>query len=201
MQNVLLVTSSPRGEASLSTQFATELADALGGNRTVRELWRETLAPIGPDFLQALFTPADSRTPEQDALLAPSDQAVAELQRADVIVVGAGMINFGMPAQLKTWIDLITRAGLTFSYNETGPQGLLTGKRLVLVLASKGVYTTGPMQAWDHLEPALRTNLGFLGLTDVETVRIEGVGSGEEATAQALTAAAARVREVVASVH
>jgi FMN-dependent NADH-azoreductase len=201
MQNVLLVTSSPRGEASFSTQLATELAGALGGNRTVRELWREPLAPIGPDFIQALFTPEDHRTPEQRALLAPSDEAVAELQRADVIVVGAGMINFGMPAQLKTWIDLITRAGLTFSYDETGPKGLLTGKRLVLVLASKGVYTTGPMQAWDHLEPALRTNLGFLGLTDVEIVRIEGVGSSEEATAQALATATVRVREVVASVH
>lgn len=199
--NVLLVTSSPRGEASHSTRVATELAAALGGNRTVRELWREPLPPIGPAFVQAMFTPAADRTPEQHGLLAVSDEAIAELQWADVIIVAAGMINFGMPAVLKTWIDLITRAGVTFSYATGQPVGLLTNKRLILVLATGGVYTTGPLQALDHLGPALSANLGFLGLTDVETVRVEGVALGEDATAQALALAAERVREVSAHVR
>jgi len=201
MKNVLLVTSSPRGEASHSTQVATELAKSLGGNLTLRELWRDPVPPIGPAFVHAMFTPAEDRTPEQREVLAPSDAAIAELQQADVIIIAAGMINFGMPAALKTWIDLVTRADMTFSYATGRPEGLLTNKRLVLVLATGGVYTAGPMQAMDHLEPALRTSLGFLGLTNVETVRVEGVAHGEDATAQALVSAANQVREVIASVR
>jgi FMN-dependent NADH-azoreductase len=201
MKNVLLVTSSPRGEMSHSRRVATELAQKLGGNLTVRELWREPMTPIGPEFLQALSTPEAERTPQQWATLAPSDEALAEIQAADTVIVAAGMINFGMPATLKTWIDHIARAGVTFRYSEAGPEGLLKGKRLVLVLAAGGVYSSGPRAAMDHLEPALRTTLGFLGLTDVETIWIEGVAFGEVATELALTEAGERTRELVGSVR
>ncbi len=198
MKNVLLITSSPRGEASHSTRVATELAHQIGGDLTVRELWRERLAPIDPYFVHAVFTPEAARSPEQAASLALSDRSVAEVQKADVIIVAAGMINFGMPATLKTWIDLISRAGLTFRYSESGPEGLLKGKRLILVLAAGGVYSNGPMAPMDHLESALRANLGFLGLTDVKTVWIEGVAFGEESVERALAEAGARSREVAA---
>lgn len=199
MENVLLITSSPRGEMSHSRRVATELARELGGNLTVRELWRDPMNPIGPDFVHAVFTPEADRTPEQRVTLWASDEAVADIQAADTVIVAAGMINFGMPAPLKTWIDLISRAGVTFRYGESGPEGLLTGKRLVLVLAAGGIYSEGPMAAMNHLEPALRTSLGFLGLTDVETVWIEGVAFGEGATEQALALAEDRSRELVGS--
>jgi len=198
MKNILLVTSSPRGEMSHSTKVATSLAHDLDGELTVRELWREPIAPIGPDFVHAHFTPEADRTAAQREVLAQSDQAIAEIQAADVVVIGAAMINFGMPAVLKMWIDLITRSGVTFSYGEAGPQGLLTGKRLILVIAAGGVYSNGPMSGYDHLDSALRAVLGFLGFADIETVWIEGVAYGEDATERALSQAGARTLELAA---
>ena len=201
MKNVLLITSSPRGEASHSTRFATELAPKLGDVVVARELWRDPLPAIDPAFVHAAFTPALLRTDEQRALLEPSDRLIAELKAADVVVIAAAMINFGMPASLKTWVDLVSRSGETFRYGESGPEGLLKGKRAVLVLAAGGVYSSGPMSAMDHLEPALRGLLGFFGVTDVETIWIEGVSMGPEAQEAALASAQARSEEVLAYVH
>ncbi|MES2461979.1 MAG: NAD(P)H-dependent oxidoreductase, partial [Armatimonadota bacterium] len=111
---------------------------------------------------------------------------------ADMVVIAAGMFNFGMPSTLKTWIDHVTRAGLTFRYGDGGPVGLVQGKKVILVLAMGGVYSSGPMAPMNHLEPHLRTSLGFLGMTDIETVAIEGTAMGPEATEQAVAAARAR---------
>ncbi len=112
--------------------MALDLARRLGGDLTVRELWREPLAPIGPDFVQAIFTPEEQRTDDQRTLLVPSDEAIQELFAADTIVIAAGMINFSLPATLKTWIDHVVRAGVTFRYGESGPEGLVKGKRAIL---------------------------------------------------------------------
>jgi FMN-dependent NADH-azoreductase len=201
MSNVLLLTSSPRGEASYSTQIATELAQKItGAQLTVRELWRNPLPTLTPEFLHASFTPADSRTPEQREALALSDKLITELQAADIVIVAAGMINFGMPSPLKSWIDLVTRAGLTFRYGEAGAEGLVTGKKTIFVLATGGIYSEGPMTAMNHLEPPLRTNLGFLGLTDVETIVIEGVAMGPEMTEKALAAAHTKAEALATAV-
>ena len=193
--NVLLITSSPRGEASLSSRVARQLTAALGGDLTVRDLWREGVQPIGPAFVQATRSPGGATNDEEQAADLASEQAIAEVEAADTIVIAAGMINFGMPATLKTWIDFICRPGRTFRYTEKGPEGLLKGKRVILVLASGGVYSEGPMAVMDHLEPALRHTLGFLGVTDIETVRIEGVAFGEEA---AVERAESRAHDLVA---
>lgn len=201
MKKVLLLTSSPRGEASLSTQIATELAKKIENSQLVtRELWRDSLPHITPELIGAVYTPAEARTAEQVKSLALSDELVAELKAADVIVIGAGMINFGIPSTLKTWIDHIVRAGVTFSYGEAGPEGLVQGKKLILVLASGGVYSVGPMASFNHVEPYLRSSLGFLGLTDVETVLIEGTAMGPEATEQAVVNAKAKA-ETLAALH
>ncbi|MGV3614080.1 MAG: FMN-dependent NADH-azoreductase [Fimbriimonas sp.] len=201
MKNVLLITSSPRGEASYSAQIATELVQGIGGNVTTRALWRDPLPTMGTEFIHAIFTAESERTPEQREALRLSDALIEELRTADVVVIAAGMINFGMPAQLKTWIDHVTRAGSTFRYTAAGPEGLVIGKRVILVLAAGGVYTSGPMAAMNHLEPAIRDSLGFLGLTDLETVWVEGTAFGEEATERALTAAGERSRELLATVQ
>ncbi len=200
MKNVLLITSSPRGEASHSTRVATEFASKIGGQTVLRELWREPLPAIGTDFALGIHTPPEQRTEGQKAAIAVSDALVDELKAADVIVIGAGMINFGLPATLKTWIDYITRSGLTFQYGESGPQGLVTGKKVILVLASGAVYSSGPFQAYNHLEPTLRTNLGFLGMTDVETIWLEGLVYGDEAVAGAVARADVRSQELATSV-
>lgn len=200
MKNVLLLISSPRGDASLSTQVATELANQIPNARvTVRDLGSAPVPHIGPDFLQANFTPEANRTPEQKATLALSDTLIAELLAADVVVIGAGMINFGPPSGLKAWLDQVIRAGQTFRYGEGGPVGLVTGKKVFLVLATGGIYSSGPLAPMNHMEPHLQTSLGFLGMTDIEIVRIEGSALGPEITAQAL--ATARTQAGLAATH
>lgn len=198
--NVLLLTSSPRGEASLSTQVATELAQKITGAQvTTRELWRDPLPHISPAFIHAVFTPEADRSPEQREALVVSDALIAELQAADIVILGAGMINFALPSSLKAWIDHVTRSGLTFRYGEAGPEGLVQGKKVILVLATGGVYSEGPMVALNHMEPYLKTVLGFLGMTNVETILVEGVAFGPEATEKALTAARARAEALALS--
>jgi len=190
MTNVLLLTSSPRGEASLSRQVATEFVEKIEDAKvTVRELWRNPPPHIDPVYIQAVFTPEDQRTPEQRKTLALSDELIAELKAADVLVIATGMINFGIHSTLKSWIDHVTRVGLTFKYTESGPVGFLTETKTVLVMATGGVYSIGPVAAMNHLEPHLRTTLGFVGLKDIETIVIEGVGKGPEAIEKALAAA------------
>jgi FMN-dependent NADH-azoreductase len=99
------------------------------------------------------------------------------------------MHNFGTPSTLKAWIDHIARAGRTFAYTERGPEGLLKGKKAILVLARGGVYTDGPAKPLDFQESYLRSILGFLGITDVQAVRVEGVGMGEDAVKRAMVSA------------
>ena len=99
------------------------------------------------------------------------------------------MINFNISSTLKAWIDHIARAGRTFSYGAEGPKGLVTGKKVYVVIASGGVYSDGPAAAFDHATPYLKTALGFLGMTDVEVIRIEGVAMGPEAEAKAISSA------------
>ena len=200
MTNVLLLTSSPRGDASYSTQVATELAHKINGATvTVRELWRDSVPHLNPGFVHAAYTPADNRTPEQREAIALSDTLVAELKATDIVIVASGMVNFGIPSTLKSWIDNITRAGATFRYGEAGPEGLVTGKKTVLVLATGGVYSEGPMAAMDHQGPYLRSVLGFLGMTDIETILIEGVAMGPEVTEKELTAAKAKAETLAAA--
>src|SRR5689334_3388340 len=130
--NILLVTSSPRGSASVSTRVARELAQELahthpGATLTERDLNREPVAFITEEFVRATQTPVDARTDAEHRALALSNTLVAELQQADVVVIGSGMINFSIPAPLKAWLDQVTRAGLTFSYASGAPEGLLVG--------------------------------------------------------------------------
>ena len=125
-----------------------------------------------------------------------SDALVDELLAADTIVIGTGLINFNIYSSLKTWIDNIARAGRTFKYGENGPVGLATGKKAYIVLASGGVYSQGPAASLNHAVPYLKSVLGFIGITDVETVYVEGLAFGPEAAEKAIDAAKARANEL-----
>src|SRR5580698_3974028 len=130
MSKVLLVTSSPRGKASHSSRIARSLADQLAGSDSnstvvVRDLAKEPLPHIGEDFVTALGTPAEQRTVTQKTAIALSDQLIAELFAADVIVIASSMINFGVSSTLKTYIDYVLRSGSTFRYTQKGPEGLV----------------------------------------------------------------------------
>lgn len=197
MNKILLVTSSPRGAASHSTRIATELAESLGGEVTTRDLTKLPMRIVDEEYLAALFTPDAERTEVHRRALEIADQLIDEVLEADTIVIGAAMINFGMPTTLKMWIDLVTRVGKTVVYGEAGPEGLLGDKRAILVLASGGLYQTGAHSAMNHLEPALRTNLAFLGIKEPKVIRIEGTLHGEEAVEQALISARGEIRNLI----
>ncbi|MBA8903665.1 MULTISPECIES: FMN-dependent NADH-azoreductase [unclassified Phyllobacterium] len=194
MSSILLVTSSPRGAASHSTAVAKEFANKLqratpGSQIVTRDLASHPLPHIDAEYTAGIYTPVEARTLEQQRAVAISDKAVDELFAADSIVISTGFINFSISSTLKSWIDHIARAGKTFSYGEDGPKGLVTGKKVYLVIASGGVYSEGPASGMDYATPYLKSVLGFLGMTDVDVVRIEGVGMGPEAAAKAIATA------------
>ena len=194
--NILHITSSARGNASYSNRVASDLvADIAGRNPgaavTVRDLAREPLPHIDDDFAAATRSPNGPQTDKQRAQLAQSDALVDELFASDLIVIAAPMINFTIPSNLKAWIDNVARAGRTFSYSEKGPQGLVTDKHVILVVARGGVYAGNP--ALDFQVPYLKSVLGFLGMTDVEVVEVEGTAYGPDVAEKAVQAATARM--------
>ena len=194
--NILFVTSSSRGSASYSNRVATNVLTELrsrnpGARVTVRDLGREPLPHINDDFVTATRSATMPQTDEQRALLAHSEALVDELLAADVIVIAAPMINFSIPSNLKAWIDYVARAGRTFRYSEKGPEGLVTGKQVIIVAARGGVYAGNP--ALDFQVPYLKSVLGFLGMTDVEVLEVEGTAYGPDAAENAVTAATAKL--------
>jgi FMN-dependent NADH-azoreductase len=202
MSHILLITSSPRVE-SYSTKVARSLAEklatrALDSTVVVRDLTREPLPHIDNSFVLARSLPPENLTAVQRAALTVSDMLLKELFAADTIIMAAGMINFGIPSNLKAYIDYIVRPGVTFKYGENGPEGLIKSKKLYLVLARGGVYTQGPMQQLNFQDPYLRTTLGFIGLSDIELITVEGVAFGPEAAERAVTAALEEVSAIAA---
>jgi FMN-dependent NADH-azoreductase len=200
MSSILLLTSSPRAE-SLSTPIAVDLAEKLksqnpGSVVVRRDLATNPLPHIDDLFTGAIRKPAEARTAEEIAAIKTSDELVNELFAADTIVISTGLINFNIYSSLKTWIDNVARAGVTFKYTESGPVGLLTGKKVYVVLASGGVYSQGPAAPLNHAVPYLKSVLGFLGITDIETIYVEGLAFGPEAAEKAIDAAKSRVQEI-----
>jgi FMN-dependent NADH-azoreductase len=194
--NILHVTSSPRGAASYSNRVAAQVTAELqrrnpGATVTTRDLVRDPLPHIDDDFVVATKSPTGPQTERQRAQLAQSDALVDELLAADLIVIAAPMINFTVPTNLKAWIDNVARAGRTFAYSEKGPQGLVTGKQVILVVARGGVYSDKP--AFDFQVPYLKHALGFLGMTDVEVLDVEGTAFGPEVAEKAVEAATAKL--------
>jgi len=201
MNHILLITSSPRS-ASYSTRIARSLAEQLASiesdaSITVRDLAREPLPHIDDSFAAARDVPPENQTPAQKETLALSDKLLKELFAADTIIIAAGMINFGIPSTLKAYIDHIARPRVTFRYSEKGPEGLVKGKKVYLVVARGGVYGHGPMQAFNFQDTYLRTVLSFIGLNDIEVITVEGVGLGAEPAQRAIGKAMAQVSAIV----
>jgi FMN-dependent NADH-azoreductase len=203
MKNILLVQSSPRRSESYSQRVADSIVQEIKDRyqRTTiifRDLSQDPLPHVGPAFVSALSAKPEELTAAQSEALALSDALIGELVTADVIVLAVPMHNFGIPSTLKAWIDHVVRAGRTFTYSEVGPEGLLKGKRLILVLASGGVYSNGPAKQLDFQEPYLRAILGFIGFTDIEVVRVEGVAMSAIGADKAVATATAHSREILA---
>jgi len=181
--NILQINASARREGANSTRVANSIVDRLkaanpGAQVTLRDLAVTPHPVLDEAALGALFTPADQRTPEQSARVALDDALIAEIQAHDTLVLGVPMYNFGVPVQLKSWIDAIARVGVTFRYTEKGPEGLLKGKKVYVALARGGLYRDTDK---DAQVPYLKNVLGFLGLTDANFIYAEGLAMGPEA--------------------
>ncbi|HEY9024427.1 MAG TPA: NAD(P)H-dependent oxidoreductase [Burkholderiaceae bacterium] len=200
--NILQINSSARpfanGQGSQSTRLANELVETLrAGNADAKHTLRDLTANPHPALdeatLGALFTPADARTPEQHARVALDQALIDEVKAADVIVIGVPMVNFGITSQLKNWIDAIAKAGITFKYTETGPVGLIEGKKVYAVLTRGGVYRDQPH---DTQVPYLRQTLGFLGIKDIEFIYAEGLNMGPEAADKGIATAREHIARI-----
>jgi FMN-dependent NADH-azoreductase len=182
MIHILEINSSGRKTGSISRQLVSRVSNRFKAADQATNIINRDVAeglPVSTEaWIGANFTPKDARTSEQLDLLALSDELVAELRAADTIVIGLPIYNFGVPAALKTWIDLVARAGETFRYTETGPEGLLKGKRAIVTVASGGVPVGSPM---DHATTYLTQVLAFIGITDVTYVSATGLAVDPDA--------------------
>ncbi|MFK3739186.1 FMN-dependent NADH-azoreductase [Massilia sp. TN1-12] len=198
--NILQINGSARANGANSTRVADAITARLKARHPdatveLRDLARDPHPMLDEAALGALFTPADQRTPEQAARVALDDALIAQLKRADVIVLGVPMYNFGVSVQTKSWIDAIARAGQTFRYTANGPEGLVTGKKVYVGLARGGIYRDTPH---DAQVPYLKGVLGLLGMTDVEFIYAEGVNMGPERVQAAFDAVEAQIAEAIA---
>jgi FMN-dependent NADH-azoreductase len=184
MQTVLVLTSSALGSASVSTDLAREALRHLQARDPALNVLIRDLGVTPPPHLtqdgSAALRGGEPTNEGQARARALSDELVAELQAADTIIIGAPMYNFGIPSTLKAWFDYVLRAGVTFRYSEAGPEGLLKGKRAIVIETRGGLYSEGPAQTMDSQEPHLRTLLSFIGITDVAFVRAEKLALGDE---------------------
>jgi FMN-dependent NADH-azoreductase len=197
--NILQINSSARSNGSESTRLADALVAKLTAAPPAASVIRRDLASdphpvLDEAALQALFTPAGQRTAEQAARVALDDALIAQVQAADVLVIGAPTYNFGITAQLKTFFDAIARAGVTFKYGPTGPVGLLSGKKVYVTLSRGGVHRNGPT---DTQFAHIKAFLAFVGLTDVHYIFAEGLNMGPDAVAKAQAGAEAEINAVL----
>ena len=193
--NILQVNASARRQGANSSRVADAIVARLRSTDpasplTLRDLAITPHPVLDEQALAALFAPADQRTPAQAARVALDDALIAEIQAADVIVLGVPMYNFGVPAQLKNWIDAIARNGVTFRYTEKGPEGMLKGKKAYIGLARGGRYRGSEA---DSQVPYLKTVLAFLGITELHFIYAEGLNMGAEAAQQGFAQAEADI--------
>ena len=188
MSTILYITASIRGEDSVSRSLGDKLVDRLAKQQDAsivrRDLAKNDIPYIDAERFAANLAPYAERSPEQHDLARIADELIKELQQADTVVFSVPVYNFTVPATVKAWADLVARAGTTFRYTDTGPEGLLTGKKVYITAASGGTAMGSEV---DFMSPWLKFFLGFLGMKDVQLVAADGImgEGGEEKIAEA----------------
>lgn len=202
--NLLFVSSSLFNGQSKSREIARAFIAGWTRSNPHGRIVERALAPsniphLSSETLAALGKAPDARTSDEQTAVTFADSLIAEVEAADTIVIAAPMYNFTIPTTLKAWIDHVARAGRTFRYTAQGPEGLLKNKKVVAVVSRGGFYTgDSPAAGMDHQEPYLRTVLGFLGLTDVSFIEVEGQAVSPDAAAKGLEAARAAAATLAA---
>ncbi|MET3709594.1 FMN-dependent NADH-azoreductase [Sphingomonas trueperi] len=204
MRDILVINTSVSGEDSVSRLLVADLLIALTRLNpdirvTERDLGAEPIPHLTTDTVAGVRAMPATHAEQESRRL--SDRLLAELRAADTVLIGAPMYNFGPPTALCAWFDHVLRAGETFSYSETGPQGLLTGRRAIVIESRGGLYSEGPGQAVDFQEPYLRHLLGFMGITDVTFIRAEKIGFGPGARDEAIADAREQIARTVERLH
>lgn len=199
MANVLVIESSARQQGSVSRQLTEQFVASWRAAHPadqikVRDLAVAQVPHLDANLLGGWMTPVAQQNEAEQAALALSNQLTDELLAADVLVLAAPMYNFAIPSTLKAWLDHVLRAGVTFKYTETGPQGLLSGKRAFVLTARGGIYAGGNQ---DHQEPYLRQVLAFIGIHDVSFVHAEGLNLGSEHMEKGLNQAKAQLAQAI----
>jgi FMN-dependent NADH-azoreductase len=177
---ILIISASPRGSESASRTTAQTLEARLrqefpDAKYVYRDLAEEPLPHLDSNVLKAIASKDEKEVEAHREAGRLSDTLTEELLASDLLVIATPTWNFGIPSLLKAWIDLVVRPGKTFRYGDAGVDGLARGKRAILVIASGGVFTDGPWKPWDHVEPYLRQILKFIGIENVQIVRVEGL--------------------------
>lgn len=198
MSRVLVIESSARQQGSVSRELTRQFIDNWQAAHPadqiqIRDLAVEPVPHLDATLLGGWMTPSEQQSEVEKAALARSNQLTDELLAADVLVLAAPMYNFAIPSTLKAWLDHVLRAGVTFKYTETGPQGLLTGKRAFVLTARGGIYAGSGL---DHQEPYLRQALAFIGIHDVQFIHAEGLNLGAEFSEKGLAQAKAKLAEL-----
>ena len=199
MANVLVIESSARQQGSVSRQLTAQfIAKWSAANPAdqikVRDLAVDQVPHLDANLLGGWMTPVEQQSDAEQAALALSNLLTDELLAADVLVLAAPMYNFAIPSTLKAWLDHVLRAGVTFKYTETGPKGLLSGKRAFVLTARGGIYAGS---AQDHQEPYLRQALAFVGIPDVSFIHAEGLNLGAEFMEKGLNQAQAQLAQAI----
>ena len=197
MSKVLVLKSSILAGYSQSSQLAdfyVEQAKAQGKDVTVRDLAANPIPVLDGELVGAMRPSETPLSPRQQEALDLSDELIAELQAHDEVVIAAPMYNFNIPTQLKNYFDLIARAGVTFRYTEAGPEGLVKGKKAVVISSRGGIHKDTPS---DLLTPYVKLFLGFIGITDVEFVFAEGIAYGPEVASKATAEAKDALKQIV----
>ena len=197
--NILVISSSAAGDASVSNGLAARFVDSVkeanpGADVVIRDVGTNPLPHLTSETVAAIK--GEPTTPAELTARKLSDELVAELQAADVILIASPMYNFGITSTLKAWFDHVARAGVTFRYGENGPEGLLKGKKTVVILSRGGFYSEGPAAALDGQEPHIRTMLGFVGIDDVTFIRAEKLAFGSEVAGAVIEEAAAALHGI-----
>lgn len=198
MARVLVIESSARKQGSISRQLTEQFiahwqAKYPADQISVRDLAVDQVPHLDMNLLGGWMTPAEQQSEAEQAALALSNTLTDEVLAADVLVLAAPMYNFAIPSTLKAWLDHVLRAGVTFKYTETGPVGLLSGKRAFVLTARGGIYAGSSM---DHQEPYLRQAMGFIGIHDVNFINAEGLNLGGEFLNKALAQAKEQLAQV-----
>ncbi|SEI24299.1 FMN-dependent NADH-azoreductase [Pseudomonas fuscovaginae UPB0736] len=198
MSRVLIIESSARQQDSISRQLTQQFisqwkAAHPADEISVRDLAKSPVPHLDINLLGGWMKPQEQRSEIEQASLERSNELTDELLAADVLVLAAPMYNFAIPSTLKAWLDHVLRAGVTFKYTDTGPQGLLTGKQAYVLTARGGLYAGGTQ---DHQEPYLRQVLAFIGIHDVNFIHAEGLNMGGDFHEKGLNQAKARLAQI-----